>query len=223
MGKRASKKEAEEAKRTKIDYGLTPPKTITNKLHDKYMELYKDEYAEMTSRLVAAGFSEKDLAYTFGVPENCIKSWKRHIPQFKIALTDGKRREKCKLVAKALLAAVGYDYESSKTRIQKDPDGTILKIEETKFRNHQPPNHQLLMFLLTNLSYQLKDGPEEKWQGRQKVELEDNKKVSVKIDGKLASDEIRDLAGRLLTEARSGKAASIMTTAQTLEALTEDD
>jgi len=195
---------------TEIDYGLTPPKEVSPNLqkspaiikHKEYMDLYKPEYADMASRFVAAGFTVNDLAYAFGVPASCIATWKKYIPAFSNACTDGKRLEKCRLVAKALMSAVGYDYKSSKTKIHRDAEGNVVKIEETKFNNHQPPNHNLLMFLLTNLSYQLKDKPEEKWQGRQKIEVED-KKISVKIDGKLASDEIRDLAGRLLSESKA--------------------
>jgi hypothetical protein len=96
------------------------------------------------------------------------------------------------------LAAVGYDYDTSKTRTIKDPEGNVIKVEETKFKSHQAANHNLLMFLLCNLSHQLGDTEEDKWQSKQKMEIEQNKNVNIQITGEVASQQIRKLAGRLL-------------------------
>jgi len=122
---------------TEIDYGLTPPKEVSPNLQKSPAIIKHKEYME---------FTVNDLAYAFGVPASCIATWKKYIPAFSNACTDGKRLEKCRLVAKALMSAVGYDYKSSKTKIHRDAEGNVVKIEETKFNNHQPPNHNLLMF-----------------------------------------------------------------------------
>lgn len=183
------------------DYDLPrPPKGNPQEVGKVYKKAYKPENADMAGRLVAAGFTEKDLAFTFDVPVRCIESWKRHQPAFKAACVDGKQREKRKLVAKALMSAVGYDYETSKTKTHMDEGGNVTKIEKTEFKSHQPANHNLLMFLLCNLSHQLGDTEEDKWQSKQKMEIEQNKNVNIQITGEVATEQIRKLAGRLLDE-----------------------
>lgn len=185
------------------DYDLpNPPCGGVRQISEHYKNLYKPENADITGRLVAAGFTEKDLAFTFNVPLEAIDAWKRNEPAFMLACVEGKQREKKKLVAKSLLAAVGYDYETSKTKTHKDADGIITKIEETKFKSHQPANHNLLMFLLCNLSHQLGDEESESWQSKQKLEVDQTRNVTVNITGELATEQIRKLAGKLLEEPR---------------------
>jgi hypothetical protein len=162
-----------------------------------YADLYKSEYCEQAERLSAVGFTEKDLAYNFGVPEGAIKRWKINFPEFKDACTAGRHFVLKKMVAKGLMEAVGYDYKSSKTRIIKDAKGNVQKIEETHFTNHQPANNNLLLFLVCNLSHQLGLAPEEAWQSKQKMEIE-SKNVSMEITGKVAADQIEKLAGKLI-------------------------
>ena len=194
------KRHIEEVAMTR-DFDLPAP--LTGSAHEiakQYKDAYKPENADIAGRLVAAGFTEKDLAFTFDVPYKAIESWKRNQPAFKAACLEGKQREKKKLVAKALYAAVGYDYETSKTRTIKDSDGNTTKIEETKFKSHQTANHNLLMFLLCNISHQLGDTEDEKWQSKQKMEIEQNKNVNIQITGEIATEQIRKLAGRLLNE-----------------------
>jgi len=181
------------------DYDLPNPPSTTDK-GKTYKELYKPENAEIAGRLVAAGFTEDDLAYTFNVKKRAVKTWKNSFPAFKAACIGGKQREKRKLVAKSLLAAVGYDYKTSKTKTHMDAEGNVVKIERTDFKSHQPPNHNLLMFLLCNMSHQLGDTEDEKWQSKQKMEIEQNKNVNIQITGEVATEQIRKLAGRLLDE-----------------------
>lgn len=160
-------------------------------------KVYDPKFAELAGRLVAAGFEEKDLGYVFGCAKETIKSWKKRYPEFKDSCSEGKRREKKKLVAKALLSAVGYDYTTCKTRTIKDAEGNVTKVEETKFDNHQAANDRLLVFLLCNIDHQLGDND---WVSKQKLEIEQNKNVTLNITGEIASDQIRKIAGKLLKE-----------------------
>lgn len=179
----------------KIDLGLPNPPLNTLQVGEHYKSLFKPEYIDVAERLVAAGFTEKDLAYTFNVSHGAVDSWKRNNPAFKAACEEGKRREKKRLVAKALLSAVGYDYETSKTKYHKDKAGEVLKSEVTEFKNHQPANHNLLMFLLCNIDHQLGD---KEWFSKHKLEIDETKNIKVTIDGKIASEQIQHLAGKIL-------------------------
>jgi hypothetical protein len=182
-----------------INYDTPIPKSETPLKGKKttYADLYKPEYCEQAERLSAVGFTAKDLAYNFGVPEGAVKKWKEKFPEFKDACTAGRHFVLKKMVAKGLMEAVGYDYKSSKTRIIKDAKGNVQKIEETHFTNHQPANNNLLLFLVCNLSHQLGLNPEEAWQSKQKMEIE-SKNVSMEITGKVAADQIEKLAGKLI-------------------------
>lgn len=165
-------------------------------------KVYDPKFAELAGRLVAAGFEEKDLGYVFGCAKQTIKSWKKRYPEFKDSCSEGKRREKKKLVAKALLSAVGYDYTTCKTRTIKDADGNVTKVEETKFDNHQAANDRLLVFLLCNIDHQLGDN---EWISKQKLEIEQNKNVTLNITGDVAAEQISKLAGKLLEEGQERK------------------
>lgn len=157
---------------------------------------YTPELNDVASRLVAAGFSEEDLGYTFGVQKWRIESWKKKYPLFRQACENGKEVEKRKLVAKGLQAAVGYEVTTSKRKITRDASGNITKDEETIFSNHVPENHNLLMFILCNISRQLGDND---WKSKNILEVE-AKSLNVQITGQLATEQIQRLAGRILNE-----------------------
>jgi len=159
-------------------------------------QIYKPDMAKIAGRLVAAGFEEKDLGYVFGCSKHTIHTWKKRYPEFKDACSEGKRREKKKLVAQALLSAIGYDYNTCKTKTIRDKEGNVIKSEVTSFDNHQPSNDRLLVFLLCNIDNQLGDN---EWHSKQKLEIE-QKNINVTITGEIASEQIQKLAGKLLTD-----------------------
>lgn len=198
MAKRR-KKAGEKAVDKQVDFGLpAPPKGLNSfELNKYYTDLFKPEYIEIAERLCGAGFTEKDLAYSFNVPQRAIVSWKTHNPVFKEACIDGRRRVQRRMVAKMMLSSIGYDYKTKKTRTVCDADGNVQKVETTEFDNHQPANHNLLMFALCNIDRQL---GEENWRSKHKLEIENNKNINIQIDGELASEQIAKLAGKLLGE-----------------------
>ena len=95
-----------------IDFDTPPPPK--RPASAKWPQLYKEEYAETASRLVAVGFTEDDLAYALNVPVVAIKSWKHSFPAFKEACKSGKLGQLRRMMSKALLEAVGYDYTTTK-------------------------------------------------------------------------------------------------------------
>lgn len=165
-----------------------------------WKDKFKEEYSETASALVGAGYEEGDLADYFGVTRTAIQSWKNTFPEFDRACKGGKHKMIKRMVAKTMLEAAGYDYSTSKTRVIKDKFGNVEKVEETTFKNHQPANNNLLIFLLCNLSHQLGLADEEAWQSKQKLEI-DSRELKVQITGEVAKDQIIKLAGKLLESA----------------------
>jgi len=155
---------------------------------------YKSEYSDIAERLVAAGFSTNDLAFAFNVNPRTITNWKKRNPEFKRACNNGKDIVKKKLVASGIKQALGYDYKSSKTVDKLDRTGKPVT-EKTTFIQHQTGNYQMLQFLLLNIARQ--DGTNDWVTPKQIIETK-NQTISLKIDGKLASDAIDRLAGKLL-------------------------
>jgi hypothetical protein len=167
---------------------------------------YKPEYSDVAERLVAAGFTVKDLAYAFGVAKETIEQWKKSHEEFLVACEEGSLITKKRLVASGIKQALGYDYTSSKTVEKTDKNGQPV-IETTTFVQHQTGNHNLLTFLLLNMAR--RDGSYD-WVTPKQVIETDNKTISVRIDGKLASEAIDKLAGKLLSETPRKKIKSVV-------------
>jgi hypothetical protein len=160
--------------------------------------LYKQEYDDIVSRLIGSGFSENDLAYTFNVPASAIKGWKRSFPSFKKACNDGKRGQLKRLAASGMREATGYDWMSTKTKTTYNADGTVDKVEKQDIPMHQPGNASLAMFMMCNISNQLKLGDEDAFKSRQKVEVE-NKNLNFTVTAELVGEQIDKLAGKWLS------------------------
>jgi hypothetical protein len=154
------------------------------------------DFIQVASRLVAAGFSEDDVGYALGVKAGTIKTWKARYPQFKTACSEGKRMAKRHLVAQGLRAAAGYDYETQKIKKVYNSDGELVKTEELTFHNHQPPNHNLIMWMLCNIDRQLGD---DEFKSKHTMEIKHDKSVSVQVGGSEAQ-RILDFAGNLLED-----------------------
>jgi len=160
-------------------------------------------FLEVVTRLAAAGVKESDIGFFMGVQQQDIDRWKKNIPQFAEALKSGKHSAKAYLIAQGLRAAAGYEYTDvnvkMKTKVLDSGKVVSYPEEVSRFHKHQPPNPQLLMFMLCNLSRQL-DDDEDKWTSAHKIEVDKNETVTFKITGEVASDQINRLAGQLLKE-----------------------
>lgn len=161
---------------------------------------FSPQFLEVATRLVAAGLTEKDLAYVLGTTIARIQYWKRKNPLFKKACTDGKQVAKSYLIAQGLKAAAGYNTLEKNIKIKRKvmADGTIVEYaaEESHFQKHVKPDGTLLMFMLCNMSRQLKDP--EPWTSQHRIEVDETKNVNIKISGKVASDQIDRLAGAFM-------------------------
>ena len=178
-----------------IDFDTPPPPK--RPANTKWPQLYKEEYAETASRLVAVGFTEDDLAYALNVPLAAIRSWKHSFPAFKEACKSGKLGQLRRMMSKALLEAVGYDYVVTKKETTYNEDGSVKGVKVSETTQHQAPQPNMLLFLACNLSSQLGLDEGEAWKSRQRMEVE-TKTVNLTISGELVGAQIERLAGKLL-------------------------
>lgn len=143
------------------------------------------KFVEVAERLVAAGFTEKDLGYAMGVAFTTIQSWKRRYPEFKRACKAGRELAKQSIIAHSIKAAIGYDWE--KVVKSYGPDGQ-LKATKT-IVEHERPDSKMAMFLLCNLD-------PERWKVQRELKI-DQRSISLKIDGKADAEAIRRLCGKI--------------------------
>lgn len=160
-------------------------------------KVYHTEYDRIAARLVAAGFTEYNLAATFGISVNALRKWKKDNRTFKAACTGGKLQQARQLVAAAYREAEGYNFTVTKTKTVYNADGTIDKTEVQETEMHQPGNPTLAMFMLCNLSNQLKLEDGEKWNSSHKIDVT-KKNLNVNVDAQLVGEQIDKLAGRML-------------------------
>lgn len=144
-------------------------------------------HVEVAARLKAAGFSNEDIGYAFGLSRSTIQQWVKKYPQFERAIKEGKAVAKNHIVAKAFRVASGYEYEESNEKYDKE--GKL--VSRSVFNKHQPPNPKIIMWLLCNLE-------PETWKSEHKILVEKENNITVKLDGKIASKQIETLAGKLL-------------------------
>jgi len=158
-------------------------------------------FLEVATRLSAAGVKEADIAFFMGVEQKDIDRWKKKVPQFAKPQTDGKNLAKTYLIAQGLRAAAGYDYVETNVKYKHKvlDDGTCVRYpdEVSEFHKHQPPNPQLLIFMLCNLSRQL-DDDKDKWTSAHKIEVDKNEHLTITLNGAVASDQINKLAGKII-------------------------
>ena len=166
---------------------------------------YNYDFAQVASRMVAAGMTEKDIGYWLGVKPTTIAKWKQRYAEFKEA-TDSKSSAKkiatSHLVASGLQSAMGYDYEEVDRVMESvknpnfDPDDEnciepehILAIKkETRKLRHRAPDKDLLVFFLLNLTNE--------YHNVKSITVEQtNREVNINLTGKLESSDIRKLAG----------------------------
>jgi len=162
--------------------------------------VFSVDFLETATRLVASGMTEVDIGYFLGITPAKIRTWKKRHPLFKQAFTDGKRLAKSYLIAKGLRAAIGYSYVEKNIKYKQkiDDKGVVTKYaaETSEFHKEMKPDSTLLMFLLCNISRQLKE--EEPWISNHKIEIDQNKNINVKISGKVVTEQITRLAGAFL-------------------------
>jgi len=149
-------------------------------------------FVEPIARMVAAGLPDDFIAYTLNVATSTFYDWKTIYPQVAAAYKEAKNIATKNLIARAYRCAAGYDYEDRNEKWTEDEDGNRTgKKQISVFHKHEPPNPQLLMFILCNRD-------KENWHSKHKLEIDNSKNLTIKIDGKIASKQIEEFYGKLL-------------------------
>ena len=166
---------------------------------------YNYDFVQVASRMVAAGMTEKEIGYWLGVKPTTISKWKQRYEEFALATnsqSSAKKIATAHLVANGLRSAMGYDFEEVDQVFEmvenpkydefdakcKEPKFIQGLKKETRKLKHRPPDKDLLMFFLLNLS--------DEYKNVKSVTIEQTRKqVNVNITGTLESSDIRKLAG----------------------------
>ncbi|KKM68147.1 hypothetical protein LCGC14_1463790 [marine sediment metagenome] len=166
---------------------------------------YNYDFVQVASRMVAAGMTEKDIGYVLGVKPTTISKWKQRYAEFALATnsqSSAKQIAVSHLVANGLRSAMGYDYEETDQVLEmvdnpdydeddencKEPKLIQVLKKETRKLKHRPPDKDMLMFFLLNLS--------DDYHNTRSITIDQTKKqINVNITGKLESSDIRKLAG----------------------------
>ena len=169
------------------------------------------DFVQVASRLVAAGMTERDIGYVLGVKPTTVAKWKQRYPEFKKATdsdSSAKKIATAYLVANGLRSAMGYDFEEVDQVFEmiKNPaydefdakctEPALIQVikKETRKLKHRPPDKDLLMFFLLNLSNE--------YHNVKSIQIDQTKKqINVNITGHLESGDIRKLAGAAFKEA----------------------
>ena len=158
----------------------------------KIMRKWDVKFYEMAEKLKSLGFSNKDLGFFLGnVSTSTIKDWMKKKPKLKLAIEAGREVARKKLIASGLKAAWGYDYEESNEKFTPDESGTLVLKERSVFHKHKPPDTKLMLTFLAVLDPEFRHVYQRASEGV-------NKNITLKIDGKLESKKMQELAGRLL-------------------------
>uniref|UniRef100_A0A6M3IF91 Putative DNA binding, helix-turn-helix domain containing protein n=1 Tax=viral metagenome TaxID=1070528 RepID=A0A6M3IF91_9ZZZZ len=167
-------------------------------LDEETTKRFSKVYVSQAARLAAAGFSNADLCYTFGVDKFKLIEWRKQYPELDRAIKEGKKHELKRLLAKCYLAAEGYRYKTRKKTVTKSADGSIKSVKEEEFENFQTPDNTMLVFLICNLTRQLGLDDADAWLSKQRLEIE-SKNLTVSVSSDDITNQIARLAGNLLT------------------------
>lgn len=155
------------------------------------------DYIKVSERLVAAGLTQDDLAFVYGVADKkAIKAWGLHDPEFLAACKRGKDVAARRIVASCLRAAVGFEAEDSQEEWIQDTDDKgkptgKLKLKSRKItKKTYPPDQSAIAFLLCNI--------DKRWMSAHQMIKVEKSDIRIKIDGKLDTKRIEQLAHRLL-------------------------
>ena len=105
---------------------------------------YKPAYCEHGRNYCLLGATNEELAGFFGVTRGTIHNWIATIPEFAMALREGRDIADAAVVKQLLSRALGYTHESTRTLLYR---GQPVVVGHTV---HYPPDIQACIFWLRN-------------------------------------------------------------------------
>ena len=131
---------------------------------------YKPDYAEQGYQYALLGYTDKQLAITFGIALSTLNKWKKEFSDFSDALRGGKNLADAEVAVGLFNRATGYSYQSEK----------ILVV------NGIVERHLITIYLLpdANACLQwLRNRQPELWRDKQNVELSGVIEVTLNLEG----------------------------------------
>jgi len=160
---------------------------------------YDFSFVQTAERLKAAGLSDDDILYVFGLGDiRDLKRWKTDSPEFKKACESGKTIAVQTLLAQSFRMSKGYNYEETTEkyiRDKTDPKGKLRLAHRYVYKRCQPPDGNQLQMLLGALDKRFRQS---KLAGVEIAQQQNINIGSIRFDGTLDSKRIEQLANRLL-------------------------
>jgi hypothetical protein len=106
---------------------------------------YDSDFADWARKFARLGSTEQDLADAFGVSVKTIRCWKDDIPEFGIALKEGKERSDAEVAHRLYTRATGYSRKVVKALLDREGNEMLIEYEE-----EVPPDTTACIFWLKN-------------------------------------------------------------------------
>ena len=178
------------------------------RINPKHAKEYNTEFAEIAKKLIAAGDTQKDVAFFLGTTVSNLKKWKKTYPEFKRAINKGHELTLTYLMSKGLTQAC--DRKIKDTTVEYianvNENGHVVKVVgETRAKIREverfvPGDNRLLMFLISSLERSL---GRDVYINRQFIESKKEETITHKVDAEAVQNQIEKLRGNLTKQVES--------------------
>lgn len=133
--------------------------------------------AEVAAKLIAGGFTYKDIGVVLGVSESTVLGWTQKYESFVEAAKVGHEAANALTLGQMLRSAWGYDFTETDEKFIEIRDEAGESTGKTKVitvvkTRHQPPNAELLKFIALNrMSGEFKD--------TKRIEIDENRRIQI--------------------------------------------
>jgi hypothetical protein len=112
--------------------------------------LYRSEFAERAFRLCLLGYTNEELARSFGTDLINLEQWIREVPDFAWAIYDGRDNADSKVINALYEAALGFEHPEDDIRTVALGGNAGSEIVITKTTKKYPPNFSAAAMWLHN-------------------------------------------------------------------------
>lgn len=120
---------------------------------NRYQDSYRPEYADTARKLCELGHTDFEIAKFLEINTNTLYKWQHRYPEFKEALTLGKKLPDERVKRSLYHRAVGYSYDSEELfkLVDEDEDGNKTeRIHHERVVKHVPPDTTADIFWMKN-------------------------------------------------------------------------